>query len=367
MRHRPHRLEFENRKGLRNVLAIPLQGRPYGGAAVLVRNDLARFVNNVVCDERFAIVCINEYCFISVYLPCKSSLSTNSYIGVLNDTLEQIAVHVDTLGSKFIIFGGDLNTDLRCKCAATDAIFSFAAQLNLVVCSEIIRPTDADYTFHSHTLSQFSWLDWMLISNDSLNQFSWLDCMLISNDLGKNLVNFNIIDSALNLSDHLPIIIEFPLVVPGMADSHAHASSNNRNKFSSKLRWDKTNLNSYYEETRLNLQSILDDFVPIYMHIRDSNALFNANLFCRNEMRSSVSDLNDVCKSAIDEYYPKFGDALINASTTTVPVIKVNGLKHWWSDELTELKQKSIDTFRIWKDAGKPRSGMVFDMYLQNK
>ena len=84
-------------------------------------------------------------------------------------------------------------------------------------------------------------------------------------------------------------------------------------------------------------------------------------------MRSSVSDLNDVCKRAIDEYYPKFVDALINASTATVPVIKVNGLKHWWSDELTELKQKSIDTFRIWKDAGKPRSGMVFDMYLQNK
>ena len=78
------------------------------------------------------------------------------------------------------------------------------------MCSEIIRPTDADYTFHS----------------DSLNHFSWLDWMLISNDLGKSLVNFNIIDSALNLSDHLPIIIEFPLVVPGMADSHAPASSN---------------------------------------------------------------------------------------------------------------------------------------------
>ena len=76
------------------------------------------------------------------------------------------------------------------------------------------------------------------------------------------------------------------------------------------------------------------------MHIRDSNALFNANLFCRNEMRSSVSDLNDVCKRAIDEYYPKFVDALINASTATVPVFKVNGLKHWWSDEFTRAETK---------------------------
>jgi len=64
---------------------------------------------------------------------------------------------------------------------------------------------------------------------------------------------------------------------------------------------------------------------------------------------------------------PKFVDSLIYASTVPVPVIKVNGFKQRWSDELTELKQKSIDTFRIWKVAGNPGSGMVFDMYLQNK
>ena len=29
------------------------------------------------------------------------------------------------------------------------------------------------------------------------------------------------------------------------------------------------------------------------------------------------------------------------------------------------MKQKSIDTFRIWKDAGEFGSGMMFDMYLQ--
>ena len=52
---------------------------------------------------------------------------------------------------------------------------------------------------------------------------------------------------------------------------------------------------------------------------------------------------------------------------STLPVIKVNALKHWWSEELSELKQRSIDTFHVWKDAGKPRSGTVFDLYMQNK
>ena len=329
----------------------PLQGRPYGGAAVLVRNDLARFVNNVVCDERFAIVCINDYCFISLYLPCKASLSTDSYTGVLNDTLEQIAVHVDTLGPKFIIFGGDLNTDLRCKCVATDAIFSFAAQMKLVVCSEIIKPTDVDYTFHSHSLNQFSWLDWMLISND----------------LSHRLITFNIIESALNLSDHLPIIIEIPPILTGKENNQTAARNDDHNKSVLKLRWDKANLNLYYEKTRLNLQPIMDNFVPLYGQVLDSLALFNANLFCRNEMPSHRAGQYEECKRIIDEFYPLFVAALIDASTVTVPVIKVNALKHWWSEELTELKQRSIDTFHVWKDAGKPRSGTVFDLYMQNK
>ena len=63
-----------------------------------------------------------------------------------------------------------------------------------------------------------------------------------------------------------------------------------------------------------NLQSIIDEFVSIYVHILGSIALFNANLFsCRNEMRSSVRDLDDVCKRAIDVYYLKFIDASLMA------------------------------------------------------
>ena len=71
-------------------------------------------------------------------------------------------------------------------------------------------------------------------------------------------------------------------------------------------------------------------------------------------MRSSVSDMNDVCKRAIDEYYPKFVDFLIYASTVTVPVIKVNGFKQRWSDELTELKVyryfSYLERCWIWND-----------------
>ena len=39
------------------------------------------------------------------------------------------------------------------------------------------------------------------------------------------------------------------------------------------------------------------------------------------------------------------------------PHNKKNFYKYWWSEELTILKQNSIDTNRIWKAAGKPRYG----------
>ena len=144
----------------------------------------------------------------------------------------------------------------------------------------------------------------------------------------------------MNLSDHLPIIIEIPSILTGKENNQTPARNDDHSKSFSKLRWDKANLNLYYEKTRMNLQPVMDNFALLYGH---------------------------VCKRIIDEFYPLFVAALIDASTVTVPVIKVNALKHWWSEELTELKQRSIDTFHVWKDAGKPRSGTVFDLYMQNK
>ena len=40
---------------------------------------------------------------------------------------------------------------------------------------------------------------------------------------------------------------------------------------------------------------------------------------------------------------------------------KKNFYKFWWSEELDCLKQPSIDSNRLWKAAGKPRHGPIFD------
>ena len=52
---------------------------------------------------------------------------------------------------------------------------------------------------------------------------------------------------------------------------------------------------------------------------------------------------------------------LISGANAYISVYRKNFLKFWWNEELDMLKQASIDSNKIWKAAGKPRQGPVFD------
>ena len=43
-----------------------------------------------------------------------------------------------------------------------------------------------------------------------------------------------------------------------------------------------------------------------------------------------------------------------------VPQCRKNFFHYWWNEEFDLLKEASIETNRIWKAAGKPRSGLIF-------
>ena len=72
-------------------------------------------------------------------------------------------------------------------------------------------------------------------------------------------------------------------------------------------------------------------------------------------------------KDALHIYFGKLTqydtvvDILLNAAEICVPRVKKNFYKYWWSEELSILKQNAIDTNKVWKAAGKPRYGPIFD------
>ena len=49
--------------------------------------------------------------------------------------------------------------------------------------------------------------------------------------------------------------------------------------------------------------------------------------------------------------------SLLTLADKVLPRHKPGVQKHWWSDELTELRNKSIEIHRLWQLEGKPRSG----------
>jgi len=53
-------------------------------------------------------------------------------------------------------------------------------------------------------------------------------------------------------------------------------------------------------------------------------------------------------QSTIDCFYRSIVDSLLQASSVSVCKVKQNFYKFWWDEELTALKQASIDSFKLW-------------------
>ena len=66
-------------------------------------------------------------------------------------------------------------------------------------------------------------------------------------------------------------------------------------------------------------------------------------------------------RDKIDRWYRDVVEALTKAASASVPRVKNGTLKHFWDDDLNELKKLSINSHNLWVEAGKPRSG---DIYL---
>ena len=112
-----------------------------------------------------------------------------------------------------------------------------------------------------------------------------------------------------------------------------------------RLRFDHCNHASYYECTRLLLQPILDSVNIEY-------------LTCGGIV---VENTCDIMRDKIDRWYRDVVEALTKAASASVPRVKNGTLKHFWDDDLNELKKLSINSHNLWveADTGKPRSGYI--------
>jgi len=69
----------------------------------------------------------------------------------------------------------------------------------------------------------------------------------------------------------------------------------------------------------------------------------------------------------IESIYNELENIMVSCACSYVPRCAKNFFKFWWDEELKSLKEASINTDKLWKSAGRPRSGPIFNEQQSSK
>jgi hypothetical protein len=177
------------------------------------------------------------------------------------------------------------------------------------------------------------------MSSSSLYHKSLIDHVVVSNELKACISNYCIVCDDANMSDHLPVTF----MLSYSSNGHSEKRASNGIKTICEYRWDKGDLVDYY--------------------------LYSGMLLNRIHHVFSCQTVAGRCKEVdhhldIEIYYEEIVHCLQASADLCVLKIPKSALKHYWSVELNELKQKSCEACNIWYSAGKPKSG---DLYMLKK
>jgi len=238
----------------------------------------------------------------------------------------------------------DFNTDRNLQ--AYSSLMSFVQDVNLIFVDD--KFSDGAYiTFRVHTTGAESAIDHFAVSQS----------------LYDSVTELKIIDSGSNFSDHCSVIMNLSLPAnkvhsdnpprqqpTGQNDfeqdhkswGHGHGSTSSHQL---SFRWDKGDTSHYYSTTGNMLHDIQ---VPTFL------------------LTEAPVD-HITAKNCVNNYYLDIVNSLYSASIECILRKKQGFFKYWWDQELTLLKEKSVNSFRLWSSLGKPRCGRVFDEMTRDK
>ena len=254
-----------------------LYGRPFGGTAIMIKLSLVRAVTNVATFERLVSVSICDILCINVYMPCKDG--SISSLNLVHEILANAADIIEQSSAEYILFGGDINVNVSKKSAHALAINDFLSTYKLMP-GHVINNTgqvapaldesmggskDSYYTFSNEKLGRYTTIDFLFVSKNVI------DCVLI----------YKALDSATNHSDHLSVFLSLNL--PSSSDIYEFIKCGNllkqnnaanedaddkNNKNMHNLRWDKADINKYYDTSRDLLYPVYNDIEQLYASVK---------------------------------------------------------------------------------------------------
>ena len=296
-----------------------LRGRPYGGVSIAWSPDLNHIIKPLVNYRHKRIVCVeaaadpHPFLFISLYMPFYDSSKRQECMAESIETISMLEEIISDFPLHKLIIGGDFNTEFTGHLPFDSLWSNFKAKHGLVCCDDFV--SNNNYTY----------------IHNSLDQRKWNDHFLISSSIAPSTNGHLILDTGDNTSDHLPILFQ-------LNGSFAPApSTQGPCQKPPSLKWDKCTHEQKATYTN-QLAALLNQNPSTITHCNIAH--------CKNQY---------CLKSIQDEY-----DCIISVLTEAdkiLPQHKPGVQKHWWSEELTCLRNQSIDIHRIWQAEGKPRCG----------
>ena len=256
---------------------------------------------------------MGDLILINIYLPVWKDVHLHT--AEVLDLFAQISNCLNDLSYTKLIVGGDFNFQLPGIHPGVNLLGQFIKEHNLIECDRFIQRTNVFTYFH-----------------ETLNAKSLIDHFLVSGNIAESRIRCDVLESGINLSDHNPITLSLFVDLEVIRDRSRRDA-----RFKGRLRWDKVDLNNYYVETFCRLLELYEQF-----------GLHNAYF---------VRDCN-----FIEALYRRLVEVLISAAALTVPRASGNFYKHWWNDELSELKMKSVDAHKLWVAAGKPHGDSLYHL-----
>jgi len=162
-----------------------LRGRPFGGVAIFVKNNICHRVKLIRKGERFIILQLGDLVLVNVYLP--SSGSGNLEDDFMN-CLAMIANELSELRYKYIILGGDLNVDFAHTHPLRSYLLDFFDQFCLRLTDDLLPAGCRTFRVEASGASSF------------------IDHFAVTQQLYDSILTCDIIDKGSNLSDHCAML-----------------------------------------------------------------------------------------------------------------------------------------------------------------
>ena len=127
--------------------------------------------------------------------------------------------------------------------------------------------------------------------NTALGHESQIDYVLFSDVL--DIKTFTVIDPSINFSDHLPLLACFSCPTQLTHSRASLRSHSHKSPTQLQLRWDKADLNAYYQNTGVRLQPTLDKLNSIVTR-------FENKQITDDDIGSCIDHIYDEIVSAIE-------------------------------------------------------------------